>query len=184
MDGNHHLDVNKAVSNFLAYFESLSRLPLITDAEMDQVFGTEVTLALAELEGYNQQGKLCQDCASRCCRLVDCELYTAELNRCPVQAFRPVLCRMHFCQKFALTYSSLVKEVGDIFLESLLAAERLGSKKASLCDSPPLGKYAPELVAAITPRIMAFKEGRLDEGSALGIIQSEAEKYRTGDTLN
>ena len=173
------MDIDKAKNNFLRNFERLSRLPLITDDEMQQLFGEEVKSALSELECYDQQEKLCAHCISRCCLLVDCELYTPELSCCPIHSFRPLLCRMHFCNRFALAYPSFVKEIGDIFLESLLAAERQNKKKAALFDSPPLGQYAPELVAAITSLIVDFKKGRLDDSSALEMIQAEVEHYYT-----
>ncbi len=171
----HHLDVERAVGNFLEHFESLSHLPLISDAEMDQLFGEEVKAGLAELERHNQQEKICRNCVSRCCQLVDCEFYTPEWSRCPVHSFRPTLCRMHFCSQFVPQYGILVKEVGDIFLESLLAAEKRNGRKANLFDSPPLGKLIPQLVTAILPLISAVKEKRLHEADAWRMIEAEIE---------
>jgi hypothetical protein len=171
-----HLDVDRAVNRFLKHFESLSRLPLVSDAEMDGLYGEEVSEGLAELECYNQQEKLCQDCRSRCCQLVDCELYAPDLSRCPIYSFRPALCRMHFCQKFVPRYSALVKETGDVFLEGLLAAEKINGRRASLFDSPPLGKLVPHLVAVVLSQISAIRENRLDEASALRKIQAEVEQ--------
>jgi hypothetical protein len=179
MGADRHLDVNLAVSHFLKNFESLSRLPLVTNAEMAGLFGEEVASALEELELYDSQEKICLNCISRCCLLVDCELYSPEFGLCPVQSFRPVLCRMHYCHKFTQEHNFLVKEIGDIFLESLLAAERLVKPKTAFFDSPPLTAPAPGLVASTASCILAFKEGRLDEVSALRVVHAEAEKYRT-----
>ncbi len=177
MNSSRHLDVNKAVNNFLQYFERLSRLPLITDDEMHQLFGEDVKLALAELDCYNRQDKLCARCVSRCCLLVDCELYSPDLKTCPIHSYRPLICRMHFCNQFALVYPVLVKEIGDVFLESLLVAESRDKQKAQLLDSPPLGKYIPKLLASVTSLINVFKKGRLDEAPVLKLIQEELDKH-------
>jgi hypothetical protein len=169
-------DINLAVSNFLRHFESLSRLPLVTNAEMDSLFGEEVAAALQELGLYGRQEGLCRTCRSRCCLLVDCELYEAGFSRCSIHDFRPVLCRMHFCNKFAPVYRELVKTVGDIFLESLLAGEHLDPAKTKMLDSPPLRNLAPDLVDRIGRLIKAFDEGFLDEPAALKSITAEIEK--------
>jgi hypothetical protein len=172
-------DISLAVSNFLKHFESLLRLPFITDAEMDVLFGAEVTAALKELDLYNQKEKLCHECHSRCCLLVKCEFYLPGFSRCPVYAFRPLLCRMHYCNKFAPVYKELVKTAGDIFLESLLAGEAINPRKIALLDSPPLGKLVTELVTAVKIHLTAFEESRLDEESALNAITLELERYRS-----
>ena len=169
-------DINLAVINFLKHFESLSRLPLITDSEMDRLFGEEVSLVLQELERYNQQEEMCHTCRSRCCLLVDCELYVPEFSRCSIHKFRPLLCRMHYCNRFAPVYKELVKTIGDVFLESLLAGEKVHSGKTKLLDSPPLGRLVPALVDAASQVIVAFKAGCLNEAEALKGIISAAEK--------
>jgi hypothetical protein len=178
LDTDRHLDVDKARDHFLKNFESLSRLPLISDAEMEQLFGAEVSAALTELYQFNQKGNICRQCNSRCCLLVSCELYTARLSRCPIYSYRPVLCRVHFCNQYAPEYRTLVKKIGDIYIESLIEADRMDSEKVYLFDSPPLMKLAPELVAKIASYILDFKEGRLDEPSTFGLIEAAAEKYR------
>ena len=172
----HHLDVTQETENFLKHFERLSRLPLITDAEMANLFRPEVISVLTELDHFSQREKVCSRCNRRCCLLVDCELYTPELSICPIHSYRPLLCRMHFCNQFARVYPSLVKEVGDIFLESLIAAERQNKSKTAVFDSPPLGKYIPNLVAAIKNLLGEFKKGRLDEPTVLRLIQVEIDE--------
>ncbi len=172
MGSSQHLDVNKALQNFLKNIESLSCLPLITDAEMDRLFGEDVKSALIKLDFFNQQEKLCKVCDSRCCQLVKCELYTTKFRQCPIHERRPVLCRMHFCQKFSLVYPVLVKELGDIFLECVIAAERVDSKKAHLFDSPSFKNCAPDLIESIVPLIKSFTNGSIDEESALLKIEN------------
>jgi hypothetical protein len=175
---DHHLDIERAVRSFLQNYESLSRLPLISDSEMSRLFGEEVASALTELELFNRQGQFCLRCRGSCCRLVSCELYTPGLTRCPVQDLRPVLCRMHFCRQFSGVYPLLVKETGDIFLDSLIAAEKKGFKEVFLFDCPPLAKPAPGLVKSISRCIDDLREGRTDEAAALRDIEAEIEGYR------
>lgn len=163
-------DINLAVVNFLQHFESLAFLPLIADSEMGLLFGDEVTAALSELERYNQQENLCHTCRGRCCTLVKCEFYLPLLSRCPVHHLRPLLCRLHFCHQFAPPYQELVKAVGDIFLESVIAGERINRVKARLLDSPPLSKLAPQMVSGVKPFLTAFSDGRLNESAALESI--------------
>jgi hypothetical protein len=177
MQADHHLDITGAVNCFLGNFESLSCLPFLTDAEMERLYGPEFAAALAELDLYNRQEKLCQKCTNRCCCLVKCEFYSPELSCCPVQSFRPALCRMHFCNQFAAAFGPLVKEIGDVFLESLLAAGKINGQKADLFDSPALGPLVPALVASISALLNAVKEGRLEEASARELIQTEIESY-------
>ena len=169
-------DVKLAVSNFLNHFESLSRLPFISNVEIDSLFGEEIGAILHELELYGRQEGFCLTCRSRCCLLVDCELYVPNFNRCSIYDFRPLLCRMHFCNKFAPVHRELVKAVGDIFLESLLAVEHLNPAKTKLLDSPPLGNLAPDMVAVIRHFIKDFDEGLVDEPAALKSIAAELEK--------
>ena len=178
MQTNRHLDINEAVRNFLNHCESLSRLPLISDDEMRKLFGPEVAAALSELENYNRQAKICRNCAARCCQLVDCEIYAPEFSSCPVYHSRPLLCRMHYCHKFAPYYNLQVKALGDIFLESLIAVEHQGIRRTNLFDCPPLEKLAPALVGRISVLITRVRHESLDKNAALNSILDEAEKFR------
>jgi hypothetical protein len=80
---------------------------------------------------------------------------------------------MHFCNQFARGLPLAVKELGDIFLESVLAAERYDKKKAAYFDSPPLKRFSPALVASITSLLVDFKKGILGEPAVLKLIQIE-----------
>ena len=87
---------------------------------------------------------------------------------------------MHFCNRFAPVYKELVKTVGDIFLESLLAGEKVNGGKTKLLDSPPLGKLVPGLVDAAGQFIVAFKAGRMNEAEAFeGIAVDVGEKLQS-----
>jgi hypothetical protein len=174
-----HLNLDKAIQHFLDNVERLERLPLISDEDMALIYGDEVMESIAVLSRYNSQEKACVKCAKKCCPLVRCELYDAGFSQCPILPFRPAICRMHYCDKFAVGDASFVKEFADIYLNALLEAKIQGSRKVDLFDSPPLNKFAPELVADISPLLNAFKDGTLDEASALREIHNKAARFRT-----
>ena len=173
------IDKEKAVSRFLERVDWLDRLPLITDAEMDDLFGDEVAAALAELDRRNQEEELCLHCDSRCCLACRCELYVPRFSRCPIQGLRPVLCRLHFCDRFRVAGSSLMDDLGDIFFESLLAADREGDPRVRLFEAPPLVGSAPDLIAVVSPWVKAVREGTLAPRYAGKAVHREAKKHRT-----
>jgi len=177
MNAGCQLDIDAAVRSFVKNFQKLSRGPMVTDIEMFWLFGSQVAEALADLDNYNQQEGICRDCINRCCMLVRCELYDANLNLCPVQSFRPVLCRMHFCDKFAQVHGQRIKEIGDIFLESLLEARLLDYRLSELFDCPPLGRVAPGLINIISPLIILLRDGKIARDLVVEAIQSAVEKY-------
>jgi hypothetical protein len=155
-------------------------LPLVSDAEMSRLFGPELGSGVAEMDDFNRREQVCDRCGGNCCRLVSCELYTPGLKSCPVQKMRPLLCRLHFCHSFARVFPILVKECGDIYLDSLIAAHAAGSKAIPLFDSPPLGKVAPEMVRAVSGILAEFRAGRLDEAGALRLIEAGLESGAAG----
>ena len=178
------INKDNATKIFLDRVEQLYRLPLITDSEMNELFGGEVAAALAELNRYNGEEEVCSHCEKRCCQVTGCELYAPQFSQCPIHDLRPVVCRLHFCHKFHISDNSLIKELGDIFFDSLLAADRYGSSRVRLFDSPPLGGSAPGLVAATSPWLNEVREGSLDAEYAERLIRREAEKYRIADVCS
>lgn len=172
------MDREKAISNFLERIEQLEQLPLITDLEMNWLYGEEVAAALSELESLNREKQICTECRDRCCQTCSCELYAPQFRQCPIYEFRPVVCRLHFCHRFQARGSPLIKELADIFFESLLAADREGSSRVRLFDSPPLSTTAPDFVAVTSPRVNAVRDGSLKPESAAELIRQEAGKYR------
>lgn len=177
MSSDRHLDKKRAVENVAAGFQGLSYLPFITDQEIAGLFGEEIASALLELESFNRQENFCRNCLKRCCRLVKCEFYSPDLSRCPVQSYRPPLCRMHFCDRFVMQYPQLVRDLGDIFLDGLQVIGCLDRQTADLFDSPVLSPLVPALVGSVLPLLAAAREGRTDEASALVLIQKEIERY-------
>ncbi len=172
-----HLNLDKAVNQFLQNVEGLSRAPLITDDDMLRLWGEEVMDNLCALSDYNKKEKVCSNCAKSCCPLVHCEFYYPGFSQCPIFPYRPAICRMHFCERFTVSDISFIREFADIFLNSLLEAVNQRIPMVEFLDSPPLTKYAPDLVTRVSGWIEAFKEGRLDEPSALNFIQAEAGKF-------
>ncbi len=173
------LNQEKAVRNFLEHVDSLTQLPLITDSEMRILFGEEVMAAIEQLDRYNQAERLCSGCESRCCLACRCELYAPEFGCCPIYEYRPVLCRLHFCNDFRAAGNSIIVELGDIFFDSLLAADREGNPRVRLFESPPLTNAAPALVRAASPWVEMVREGTINPDHALSAIIREAQRYHS-----
>jgi hypothetical protein len=173
------MDKAKSIQTFLERVEQLTRLPLITDAEMDTLYGEEIAVALDSLARLNEKEQFCQNCQTRCCPAVKCELYAPQFNRCPIYEFRPPICRLHYCHRFFANDDSLLKEMGDIFFDSLLTADKLGSVRVKLFDCPPLIICCPDLITATAQWINSVCNGTLDPEEAIKLIQQEAEKHRT-----
>ena len=53
------MDKEKAIAIFLERVERLAQLPLVTDLEMDELFGEGVAAALSELNRFNQKEQIC-----------------------------------------------------------------------------------------------------------------------------
>lgn len=173
------MNKKKAVTRFIKHVEQLSRLPLITDSEIDKLYGEEVAAAVAEIDRINQKEQICLQCSSRCCLACGCELYTPQFDQCPIYNFRPVLCRLHFCHRFNEAGRSVIVELGDIFFDSLSAAEQVGSDKVRLFESPPLAIHAAGLIKVTAPLADAVRKGNLDPEHARKLIVQEAAKYQT-----
>ena len=174
----HRMDKTKAIQIFLERVEHLTRLPLITDAEMQSLFGEEVAAALDLLARLNEKEGFCQNCETRCCPAVRCELYAPQFDRCPIHALRPPVCRLHYCHRFFKNDDTLLKELSDVFFDCLIAADYQGSAKARLFDSPPLAMCCPGLVSATSQWMASVKAGTLDPREAIKLIKREVENYR------
>jgi hypothetical protein len=170
------MDKEKAISNFLSSVGQFGQLLLVSDGEVKELFGEEVATAL---ECLSREEQVCWHCGGRCCCEIVCELYASQFSQCPVHDFRPIACRLHFCHRFDIAGRSLVLELRDIFLGSLMAVELGDSVILRLLDSPPLAGVSPELVAATSPWVEAVRQGSLDPERATGFIWREAEKYRS-----
>jgi len=175
-----YADLRKEVNLFLSGCNHLVRLPLISDAETESLFSGEFRQLVQKIKEYDRDQGICAACAGRCCATIRCELYDPAFDLCPIFNLRPLLCRLHFCNKFDV-YREDVKFIGDVFLEGLLEMEKQGSRQAVMFDSPPLAQSAPALVDKLNRLMSAFREGRLDRPAALLAILNEAESYRIAD---
>ena len=173
------MDKGKAIANFLDYVEQLTRLPLITDQEMKSLFGDEVELAIQELNRLNQERQICLNCNRNCCQEYGCEFFAPQLGWCPVFDIRPVICRLHFCQRFQPEAGLMIMELYEIFLDSLTIAAKISSTKVGLFEIPPFIRFAPQLICAISPLVQAVREGNLDPENGRQKIRLEAMRYRT-----
>ncbi|MDP2920022.1 MAG: hypothetical protein Q8O43_07395 [Dehalococcoidia bacterium] len=62
--------------------------------------------------------------------------------------------------------------------DALLAADRCGSKKVRLFDTPPFAMCCPDLVKKTESWMKAVKEGTLDPAEEMRCIRDTAEGYR------
>ncbi len=183
------IDKQRAVDVFLTRIGGLSRLPLVTDNEIAGLYGDEVAATLAELDRANDAGRTCRDCGGKCCHACGCELYSERFDWCPIHAYRPVVCRLHFCHRFDVAGSRAVIELSDVFFDGLLAAQgrgaeswgdiRLDDEKVRLFDSPPLARNAPQLTAAASDWMMGLNAGTLSPKRVAGLLRREAARFRT-----
>ena len=174
-----NMDKTKAIQTFLERVEQLTRLPLITDAEINTLWGEELAATLQKLALINEKEQFCQNCQERCCPAVRCELYAPQFKQCPIYEFRPPICRLHYCHQFFKDNNELLKEMSDIFFDSLLIADRLVSNKVRFFDTPPLKNCCPDLIADTSQLIESVREGKTDPEEASRLIREFAEKYRT-----
>ncbi len=183
------IDKQRAVDVFLTRVGGLSRLPLVSDDEIAGLYGDEVAATLAELDRANQAGRTCLDCGGKCCHACGCELYSERFDWCPIHAYRPVVCRLHFCHRFDVAGSRAVVELSDVFFDSLLAAEgrsaegrsdeRLGDERVRLFDSPPFERNAPQLTEAASGWMNGLDAGTLSPKRVARLLRREATRFRT-----
>jgi len=174
-----HINLDVAVRRFIENVDSLTRLPLISDSDYELLLGPQVVEASQVMSRINGAKNLCGGCQKRCCPIVKCELYNTRFSICPIFAYRPLVCRMHFCDRFVQEDRSFIGEFADVYLNSLIEAKVHGRKKVDLVDSPPFARYAPELLEALRPALEAFRSGRLEEKAALEAMGEEAARFRT-----
>lgn len=173
------MDIDKAVRNFLSLADQFGQLLLVTDNEVEELYGEEVAAALAKLERINQEKQICSGCDGFCCWKIGCDLYDTRFKRCPVNDFRPLACRFHFCDSFYTMENELVMDLADIFYNSFLALSARDSDKASEMISPLLAGASPQLTAALSLRMGEMRRGEIDPELAEEFIRREVETYRT-----
>jgi len=174
------MDKDRAVQTFMDNLDRMVRLPLITDTEMLQLYGEEVVAAVASLDRANAALRLCDDCQSRCCHAIRCELYAPQFQQCPIHDLRPPICRLHYCHRFFPEDDTPLKDLSDVFFDSLLTAQKVSHRHLPLFDTPPLGRCCPDLVNAAAPLVNAVREGGMSAAEGIARIREQAESYRAG----
>lgn len=172
------MDKARAITTFVERVEHFSQIVLITDKEIENLFGEEVSMVLTELERFMTQNRGCFDCGGACCNDIGCELYAPQYGRCPIYEYRPVACRLHFCHRLDDPYRPLIIELRDVFVGCHDAMDFSDCSNLRSLDSPPLGDGCPEFVAAVSPYTVLVRNGSLDPDYAAQKICREVERYR------
>ena len=111
--------MQKRQGNLTEKTSGLSELPFITDAQIRECFGQEVSQALSFLDRFSAEQGICSSCGGRCCREIKCELYLEDFQGCPIYDQRPLICRFHYCHRFGKEHRSLIIELRDLCFDAL-----------------------------------------------------------------
>lgn len=174
------MDKEKAISSFQYRTSGFAQLLLVTDAEVEELFGEEVARAVTELDTFNHKEGVCLSCQGKCCREIGCEFYAPAFDGCPIHQFRPIACRLHFCNHFDAADRSLVVELRDVFFGSFMTLDVCPDARLRALDGPPFASVAPELAAACSSSVERVRQGTLRPEEAEKLIRREVEKYRGG----
>lgn len=118
------LDRERALASFHRQ-GGRARQGSVSDAELALLFGAELAGTVAELERVAQAQGICAGCGGRCCEAIGCAHYRRDAPRCPIHGERPLLCRMHFCERFLAEHRDAVVALRDLYL-AVLGDEPLG----------------------------------------------------------
>jgi hypothetical protein len=118
------LDRQRAIASFHRH-GGRARQGRVRDGELALLFGAELAATVAELERVDREQGICAACGGRCCEAIGCAHYRREAPRCPIHAERPLLCRMHFCERFLVEHRDAVIALRDLYL-AVLGDEPLG----------------------------------------------------------
>ena len=176
---NYAMDQLKTIERFLERVRSLGQIALLTDEEVEDLFGAELSAALAALDRFSQEDGVCAGCGGDCCSEMGCEVYSPRFQQCPIHATRPLLCRFHFCHRFDAVDKSLVVELRDIFLSCYTADQISRGEIARSMSVPPLETACPTLVANTQPFMNAVREGKTSPLDGAELIRKEVDRYRS-----
>ena len=180
------MNIEQAIENLTTNLDKFPQLPFVTDLEVRELFGQEVTQSLEFLEGKNKEGGICSTCGGKCCQQMGCEFFYPAFGACPIHEDRPLLCRFHYCEKFGEDQKSLICELLDIFVSgvSRLEAEsgaipsiELNMLLYSECRKPE--ESYPRLIGDIRHIVDAAKRGEVDREKAIVMLREEVLSYRS-----
>jgi len=172
------MDKGKVISQFLERVDAYPQIVLVTQNEVEELFGKETVEALTELESFAHRHRLCADCGGKCCEDIGCELFAPQFGQCPIHSCRPIACRLHFCQKFDSPHKSTIIDLRDIFLGCYRAVDIWCSPNIASMDAPPLASHCSEFIAAVTPLVESVRYRNADPQDAANLIMKEASDYR------
>jgi hypothetical protein len=155
------MDRETIIGSFLHRAREIGQLALVTDEELLQLLGEEVTATIATIERIGQDRRLCAACEGTCCSEIGCELYAPQFGRCPIHAYRPIACRLHFCSLFGAAHRAPIIELRDLFVGCVAALER-GESGSAVLEIPPLAVACPRLVAVAAPHVEQVRLSRVD----------------------
>ncbi|MDM7999490.1 MAG: hypothetical protein QUS33_05675 [Dehalococcoidia bacterium] len=176
--GRPSLDETTVVATFMGAAGRFAKVALLTDAEVEELFGPETAAALAIFDHYSEESGLCASCGGICCSEIGCEVYSPLFGKCPIYATRPLLCRFHFCHRFDAVDKTLVVALRDVFLACYTAYQIRDGTIALSMNVPPLEMSCPTLVANTEPVMDAVRDGSLDPQEGSQLIRKEVERYR------
>lgn len=172
------VDETRAVAAFLGAVGRFAQVALLTDAEVEELFGHETAAALAVFDRYSKESGLCASCGGICCSEIGCEVYSPRFGECPIYATRPLLCRFHFCHRFDGMDKGMVVVLRDVFLTCYTASQICGRTVAQAMSVPPLEAACPVLVANTQPLMDGVRAGTVDPEDGIRLIRKEVEQYR------
>ena len=180
------MNTEMTARNLYRSLETLPYLPFVTDEELGERLEPEVLQALSLLERLSQAEEICSRCRGKCCHEMECELFSPELEGCPIADYRPLLCRFHYCEKFSPEHEGLVKGLRDLFVSAASHGEAesrvvLGLELNMLlyraCRKPE--DPCPPLVENIRQTATAAHRGEISWQEAKEKFRNEIETYRS-----
>jgi hypothetical protein len=100
--------------------------PFLTDAEFNDLFGEKVQNAIAVLNCPRENCGLCDID-------IDCPFYSKKLDRCGIEPYKPVHCRLWHCYECGpLQLVKDIRELTAIFADQMGPAVKAGQIKDAL----------------------------------------------------
>jgi Fe-S-cluster containining protein len=104
----------------------LQAYPFLTDAEFTDLFGEEVLGAIAILNCPRENCGLCDID-------IDCPFYSKKLDRCGIEPYKPVHCRLWHCYECGpLRLVKDIRELTAIFADQMGPEAEAGQIKSAL----------------------------------------------------
>lgn len=172
------LDETRAIAAFLDGIGRFSQVALLTDEEVQDLFGRQTAAVMAAFDSYGREKGLCASCGGECCREIGCEVYSPLFEQCPIHDMRPLLCRFHFCHRFDAVDKGLVIALRDVFMACYTADQISRGTIARSMSVPPLENGCSILAGNVQLIVESVRSGRLSPGEGVRRVRAEAKRYR------